>query len=242
MCAVAIQLSYFGLYRSSEIIHDSEAELHHEAHALRTSDVVFILINRTEIPYSQAASISAFEQIKAARVILRSAKNDQVRRGKKTYFSAEDFGEGTINIVRVLFDWALRSKTQHGGILMSYWNEDLGVTSCLSYDNLSNTVKKVVHDLGFDKSKFAAHSPRIGGASTLRACKAPDPLIQLMGHWDSAETPHVYEEDNVREFVECQRLLALSEHYSADIVRIFQESYLTCPGIVKEIDVSSEAI
>jgi hypothetical protein len=242
MCAVAIQLSYFGLYRSSEIIHDSEAELHHEAHALRTSDVVFILLNRTEIPYSQAASISAFEQIKAARVILRSAKNDQVRRGKKTYFSAEDFGEGTINIVRVLFDWALRSKTQHGGILMSYWNEDLGVTSCLSYDNLSNTVKKVVHDLGFDKSKFAAHSPRIGGASTLRACKAPDPLIQLMGHWDSAETPHVYEEDNVREFVECQRLLALSEHYSADIVRIFQESYLTCPGIVKEIDVGSEAI
>jgi hypothetical protein len=244
MCAVAVQLSYFGLYRSSEIIFDPEAELHHESHALRTSDVVFIMEKTGQvIPYSQVTSISAFKEIYAVRIILRSAKNDQMRRGKKTFFTAEDFGPGTINIVRVLYDWAKRSKTQHGGILLSHWDESSGNVSCLSYNNLTNTVKKVAHELGFDKSKFAAHSPRIGGASTLRACKAPDPLIQMMGHWDSASTPRVYEDDNIREFIECQRLLALSEHYSADVVRIFQESYLQeCMKVNNEIDLCSEAV
>jgi hypothetical protein len=244
MCAVAIQLSYFGLYRSSEIVHDPEAELHHEAHALRTSDAFFLLKEGGKIvPYSLASSIPSFDHISAMRVILRSAKNDQARRGKKTFFTAQDFGAGTINIVRVLFDWAIRSRTQHGGILLSYWNEQSGSQSHLTYNNLTNTVKKIAGLMGFEKSKFAAHSPRIGGASTLRACKAPDPLIQMMGHWDSAETPRVYEEDNVREFVECQRLLAFSEHYSAEVVHIFQDQYLAeCPGIIKEIDLCTEAI
>jgi hypothetical protein len=244
MCAVAIQLSYFGLYRSSEIVFDPEAELHHESHALRTSDVAFMMKRAGQvIPYSQVTSISTFQDIYAVRIILRSAKNDQARRGKKTFFTAEDFGPGTINIVRVLYDWARRSKTQHGGILLSHWDESSGNVSCLSYNNLTNTVKKVAHELGFDKSKFAAHSPRIGGASTLRACKAPDPLIQMMGHWDSASTPKVYEDDNIREFIECQRLLALSEHYSADVVRIFQESYLQeCPKASNEIDLCAEAV
>ncbi len=107
---------------------------------------------------------------------------------------------------------------------------------------MSNTVKAVASKMGFDKSKFAAHSPRIGGASTLRACRAPEPFIQMMGHWDSAETPKSYEEDNVREFMECQRILALSTDYSAEIVRVFQESYLSGQATDQERDLCTEAI
>eukprot|EP01034_Spumella_vulgaris_P024939 gene24939-31338_t len=202
MCATAVQLAYFGLYRSSEFVHDATAEFHHEEHALRTSDVVFFVgAARQAVNYSDIASIE-FTRIDSMRLTLRSAKNDQCRRGKKTFFTAKDFGPNTINMVRVMYDWAVRSKIPHGGILMSHWDTVKGGVSNLTYDNLANTIKRVAQLMGYDKSKYAAHSPRIGGASTLRACKVPDPTIQMMGKWDSAETPKTYEEDNVREFIE----------------------------------------
>lgn len=244
MCAVAVQLSYFGLYRSSEIVHDSEAELHHEEHALRTSDVVFFIgTTRKEVPYSQASSIQSFNDIDSMKLTLRSAKNDQMRRGKKTFFTARNLNPDSINIVKVMYDWAIRSKTQEGGILLSHWDANLGCNKHLTYDNLSNTVKMVASKMGFDKSRFAAHSPRIGGASTLRACRAPEPYIQLMGHWDSAATPLSYEEDNIREFLECQHILALSAHYSSEVVRTLQNRLLSEPsGPSNELDLCSEAI
>jgi hypothetical protein len=242
MYAVAIQLSYFGLYRSSEIIHDANAEFHNEEHALRTSDVVFFIgKQRTPVNYSDIKSV-AFNTIDSMKLTLRSAKNDQARRGKKTFFTAEDFGPGTINMVRVMYDWAIRSAVQHGGILMSYWDPVSGNISNLTYYNLNNTIKKVAREMGYDQSKYAAHSPRVGGASTLRACNTPDPFIQMMGHWDSAATPKTYEDDNVREFIVCQRTLATSKDYSSAVVQLFQDSYLRPPSNKQELDICAEAV
>eukprot|EP01034_Spumella_vulgaris_P035560 gene35560-43847_t len=242
MCTVAVQLAYFGLYRSSEIVHDALKEEHHEEHALRTSDVVFFVGSaRKIVNYSDIGSVE-FTSINSMRLTLRSAKNDQSRRGKKTFFSAQDFGPNTINMVRVMYNWAVRSQVQHGGILMSHWDPSKGVLSHLTYDNLSNTIKSVAQRMGFNKSRYAAHSPRIGGASTLRACKVPDPTIQMMGKWDSPDTPKTYEEDNVREFIECQKILATSEHYSSAIVQLFQDSYLQPPTNPLELDLCAEAV
>jgi hypothetical protein len=176
------------------------------------------------------------------KLTLRSAKNDQARRGKKTFFTAEDFGPGTINMVKVMHDWAIRSAVQEGGILMSYWDATSGTIMNLKHYNLTNTIKKVARLMGYDEAKYAAHSPRIGGASTLRACNTPDPFIQMMGHWDSAATPKTYEEDNVREFIVCQRTLATSKDYSSEIVQLFQNSYLRPPTNRTELDICSEAV
>jgi hypothetical protein len=141
-----------------------------------------------------------------------------------------------------MYDWAIRSAVQEGGILMSYWDAEAGNVRHLTHDNLNNTIKMVAGRMGFDPSKYAAHSPRIGGASTLRACNTPDPLIQMMGHWDSAATPATYEDDNVREFIRCQQTLATSPDYSSDIVQLFQDSYLRPPAGRKELDICDEAV
>jgi hypothetical protein len=240
--AVAIQLAYFGLYRSSEIVHNAEAAIHNEEHALRTSDVVFFIgKQRKPIPYSAIASVE-FHTIDSMKLTLRSAKNDQKRRGKKTFFTAQDFGPNTINMVRVMYDWAIRSAVQEGGILMSFWNPTTEITYHLTHDNLNNTIKMVAEKMGYDPSQYAAHSPRIGGASTLRACNMPDPFIQMMGHWDSAETPATYEDDNIREFIKCQQALATSKDYSSAIVQLFQNSYLRPPANKRELDICAEEI
>jgi hypothetical protein len=196
---------------------------------------------RKAVRYSDVHGIE-FTTINSMRLTLRSAKNDQSRRGKKTFFSAQDFGPNTINMVRVMYNWSRLSKIQHGGILLAYWNDQKGEISNLSYNNLNNTIKSVAKRMGFNQSKYAAHSPRIGGASTLRACKVPDPTIQMMGKWDSPDTPKTYEEDNVREFIDCQRILALSEHYSSEIVQLFQDSYLQPPTNRQELDLCAEAV
>eukprot|EP01034_Spumella_vulgaris_P044846 gene44846-55808_t len=174
MCTVAIQLAYVGSFRSSEIVYDPGADLYHKEHAFRTSDVVFLVGPRhQEVQYINAASVD-LSQITAMRLVSRSTKNDRSGQGRETYFTAGILGPDTVNIVRVMYDWALRSRIRNDGILLSYWDDIKGSTVLLSYNNVSKTVKEVATRMGFDKSKFAAHSPRISGVSTLRACQTPE--------------------------------------------------------------------
>ena len=45
--------------------------------------------------------------------------------------------------------------------------------------------RTVLHAIGEDESKYAGHSFRRGGASSLAACNTPRHLIKTLGRWKS---------------------------------------------------------
>jgi len=50
----------------------------------------------------------------------------------------------------------------------------------------------MLRNCGLDPSKFALHSPRIGGASEAFATGVPDHLIDTQGRWKSPASKFTY--------------------------------------------------
>ena len=70
--------------------------------------------------------------------------------------------------------------------------------SCiLSYSAAYNAFKKLVTKFGLDPKKFALHSPRVGGTSTLFQNKIPKRVIDRQGRWKSRNTKYRYARDNI---------------------------------------------
>jgi len=122
---------------------------------------------------------------------------------------------------------------------MSYFDEKTSRFVDLTYDQLKNTIKLVAKRMKLNPAHFAVHSPRIGGASTLRAGQKPDGSIQLLGRWRCARSTQIYQAGNVTEFIEMQRTLALSVHFSSEIVRLLS---VNAPQETDGLDLTAEGV
>jgi hypothetical protein len=143
-------------------------------------------------------------------------KNDQLRIGSTFWFRNMLDGQG-INIVKVAFDWAVQAQLTRDDFFMSFRRggsrSSTGVLltpgwlTLLTYDEVSKTIKKCAKIHGLDPRDFGTHSPRIGGACTLRAGNAPDTMLQLLGKWRGETSSWVYQETSLREFDRMQSII-----------------------------------
>jgi hypothetical protein len=244
MLRTAIQLAFFGLFRSSEIVPNAKNPI--ECHALRFADVNFILANGQCVDMCSISTTHMFDSINTVRITLQSAKNDQMRIGHNIWFDAHSVappGAFAINIARVLYDWALLVQpTMPQEKLMSFVSK--GKTYRLLYDPLRNTIKACAKRMGFDASLFSVHSLRIGGASTLRAGGASDSMIQLLGRWASYRSAMGYMSGSLGEFVRMQHILADPRHLTSDVVRLLDvrpSGRVPSDNEASELDLTSEA-
>lgn len=216
MVAAAMHLSFFGLFRVSEVVRSPERFAKGEDHALTAKDITFQLRNSRDIPFVHIADYR-WEDILSMKVELRSAKNDQLRVGHTLFFTS-DITTG-INVVRTMFDWALASNPLAADRPVFAY-ESGGTYVTLTYDHIRNAVKGCARRMRLDVARFSTHSLRIGGASTLRAGGASDSLIQLLGRWRSASCALRYQTSSIAEFIAMQRILAAGENLDSGVVQL----------------------
>jgi hypothetical protein len=147
-------------------------------------------------------------RVALVKFTLRSMKNDQLRIGSTFWFRNLSQEAGT-NIVKVAFEWALMAKLQPGDFFMSHRCGRPGQgPTMLTYHAVNTGIKDCALRHGFKNvSHFGTHSPRIGGACTLRAGDAPDTMLKLLGKWRGDTSSWVYQESSTKEFDRMQRLI-----------------------------------
>lgn len=221
MTAVAIQIAFFCLLRVSEYVPSTKRLRLGSCHALRAGDVQFELQQGSGTVWQDATEVhpDQWPLVRVVRFHLRSMKNDELRTGSVFWFKNLQ-QEGGVNIVRVTFDWAVKARLQRSSFFMSYQVGDSGKYKWLSYGRVSTAIKSCAVSFGFRPSEFGTHSPRVGGACTLRAGDTSDSMIKLLGRWKSLMASLGYQGASFKEFDRLQSILAKSDVFTAGDVKL----------------------
>jgi hypothetical protein len=216
MLGVGIQLAFFCLLRQSEYIPNQESIRKKCDHAMKASDVEFELQSLGSEPtlWYNASQVTAsmWSKVKTVKFTLRSAKNDGMRTGSVFWFT--NFPERIgINIVKVAFDWAVKAGLTPEAYFMSYNKgtfdaEGKSEFRWLRYNEMAGAIKKVAVHFGFKAEEFGTHSPRVGGACTLRAGDASDSMVQLLGRWKTLASSLGYTQAAMLEFDRLQGIMS----------------------------------
>ena len=75
------------------------------------------------------------------------------------------------------------------------------INAKLSYSAAYVAFKKLLCKFSLDPSKFALHSPRIGGTIGMFQNKVPKRLIDRQGRWKNRKTKYRYAPDDIKNFV-----------------------------------------
>jgi hypothetical protein len=223
MATVATQLAFFYLLRQSEYIYTKPSAKRPRAdHALRAEDVTFEVdtLKAGRVWYeSWQVTPQMWSQVKLVRFNLRSAKNDSDRTGS-VFWSRNQHDTGGINIVKVAFDWAIRARLSRGCIFMSAQYGNTGKYTLLRYDDVSNAVKACAVRFGFTADEFGTHSPRIGGACSLRAGEMSNESIKNMGRWKTMSASLGYHGASFQEFDNAQSILKTSTQFNVHDIHL----------------------
>jgi hypothetical protein len=117
-------------------------------------------------------------------LFLESSKTDQL--GERSDIALGESGQDLCPVR--LLDFYMQARRQQGHNLDD--GETLvfpaknGLTS-VKYDDFLVAVRQDLNEAGYDTSKYAGHSFRIGCATTLAVNGVPDHLIQAVGRWES---------------------------------------------------------
>ncbi len=225
MLATAGVLAFFCLLRSSEYVPDYKGAEENCCHALLAEDVQFELSPPDGSAYFVDASEvcdQMWKDVSLVRFTLRSAKNDKMRMGSVFWFrNLTSLGASLqINVVKVAFDWAVRARLNPDNFFMSY---RVGMQHCfvaLRYEQISSAIKDTAVRFGFSPGDFGTHSPRVGGACTLRAGGASDSMVKLLARWKSVEMLLVYSQSGMEEFDRMQLILQHGADFSDRDVKL----------------------
>lgn len=221
LLGIAVVFAFTCLLRPSEFCSDTSAD-----HAYRANSVLFeCTIPGSSRPiYRTAANLRdiTWPQVQLVKLTMRHAKNIQFRTGKSMWFSSDPTpGVERKQITEYLFQWAQRAQLQNDSLLMSHriTTGGKGVYRKLQYRHFITVIKEAAAHFQFDTTHFAGYSPRIGGASLLRAAGASDGFIKLMGRWKTLPACLTYQETSTKA---CDLMLGL----------------LSVPGLYTERDVA----
>jgi hypothetical protein len=213
MCATAIEMAFFCLLRVSEYVPKVTKKKNESCHAMLAKDVLFeVALSDGSMRMLESTQVTAemWPRVKLVKFTLRSMKNDQLRIGSTFWFRNLPDEEG-INIVREVFEWAVLAKSHRDDFFMSYRRSKgrhmASTVTCLKYTTVSTTIKDCAQRCHLDRRDFGTHSPRIGGACTLRAGDAPETMVQLLGKWRGDTSSWVYQESSMKEFDRMQRII-----------------------------------
>ena len=208
MTAVAVQMAFFYLLRQSEYIYNKASVAKGSDHAMKAEDIIFELDTNKGRIWLESWQLKPemWNQVRLVKFILRSAKNDTERTGS-TFWSRNRQDPGGINIVKVVFDWAIRARHVKGSYFMSAQVGNSGMYLPLRYDDVSNAIKACATRFGFTTAEFGTHSPRIGGACALRAGDISNSIIMTMGRWKSLSSCLGYQGTSFREYDTVQSVM-----------------------------------
>jgi hypothetical protein len=236
MCATAIQLAFFCLLRVSEYVPNVKDIKHECCHAMLAKDVLFEVEHPdggSQMVDATQVTTAMWPRVTLVKFTLRSMKNDQLRIGSTFWFRNMPNEEGT-NIVKVAFEWAVTARLQSGDFFMSHRRGLPQQGSiCITYSMVDKTIKECARLHGFLPRNFGTHSPRIGGACTLRAGDAPDTMLKLLGKWRGDTSSWVYQETSSKEFDRMQRLIKNPRLFTIkDIKLSYAKSQRTGPSVI----------
>jgi hypothetical protein len=217
MIGVAATLAFFCLLRVSEYVPGyTKIELDEDGyrcHAITARDVLFEVASLTgeesEFVPSHKVTADMWPRVITVKITLRSMKNDQSRVGSAFWFSNLPEINDTTNIVRVLFEWAVRARLGPKSYFMSFrQGSGKNITEVrLTYERISTAIKNCATRYGLDPAQYGTHSCRIGGASHLRAAGAQDSEILRQGRWRSLPCSIGYQNSSFQELDNIQRRL-----------------------------------
>jgi hypothetical protein len=210
MCATAIQLAFFCLLRVSEYVPNLKTVKHECCHAMLAKDVLFELTlpsGKTAMMDATRVTADMWQYVTLVKFTLRSMKNDQLRIGSTFWFRNLPDEPG-MNIVKATFEWALIAQLQEDDFFFSHrrCNKSQG-SIWLTYTTVNRTIKECAKRFQLNPRNFGTHSPRIGGACTLRAGEAPDTMLKLLGKWRGDTSSWVYQETSTKELDRMQRII-----------------------------------
>lgn len=160
-----------------------------------------------------------WEHVNLVKYNLRSAKNDEDRTGS-IFWSRNQKEVGGINIVKVAFDWAIKARLARGCYFMSAQYGDTKKYIPLTYNDVSFAIKRCAVRFAFTDIEFGTHSPRIGGACSLRAGDMSNETIMSMGRWKSISACLGYQGSSFKLYDSVQRILKNSDQFNVNDVRL----------------------
>jgi hypothetical protein len=159
MTYVGILLAFHFAFRVSEYIFTKKNE-----HAIQCDDIEFLLTDGRRVYPHLVAGASA--PVTAVLVAVRTSKASQYI-GRYLYVTRKTVGES--ELVDTLVMWAINSNQISGQPFLSRLFD--GRRKNLTNQMVTTAIKTMASSLGFDSGYFATHSLRIGGITTMRACK-----------------------------------------------------------------------
>jgi hypothetical protein len=228
MTAVAIQLAFACLLRVGEYVARAMDIDDECCHALLVADVWFEVANErgSGSEFCCACDVTAdmWDRVLLVKMSLRHMKNDRLRVGSSFWYKNHRGEHSTVNIVKTVFDWAVRARLGPEDFLFSHyqnWKSD--EVRPLTVYMVETTIRKCAAHYGLDPLRFGTHSPRVGGATTLRAGDANQSTVMHAARWRTARAALTYQDASSREFERIQFILQDASLYTTDDLRILQD-------------------
>ena len=151
---------FFGFLRSGEVTVSSVSDYDPEAH-LSEGDVALDRLSNQSV----------------VRVHIKASKTDPFRKGVFLFLGTS--GNDLCPVAAVSAYLAIRGRDPG-----PFYRFQSGAP--LSRELLVKHVREALKAKGFDESKYAGHSFRIGAATTAAAVGLEDSLIKTLGRWESS--------------------------------------------------------
>jgi hypothetical protein len=228
MTAAAIQLGFACLLRVGEYVARAMDIDDECCHAMLVADVWFEVTNAagTGSDFYCACDVAAdmWDRVLLVKMSLRHMKNDRLRLGSSFWYKNYRDELSTVNIVKVVFDWAVRAQLGPEDFLFShYQNWQSDEVRPLTVYMVETTIRKCAAHYGLDPMRFGTHSPRVGGATTLRAGDASQSTVMHAARWRSGRAALTYQDASTLEFDRIQFILQDASLYTTNDLRILQD-------------------
>ena len=152
-------LAFFGFLRCAEFTVPSQSEYNPDTH-LSLQDI----------------AIDSIESPALIQVTIKQSKTDPFRTGVQMFLAKT--GKEICPVSAILPYLALRGPTQ--GPLFTYQDG-----SYLTRQTFTTSLRRTLLQAGIDDSNYAAHSFRIGAATTAKDAGISDVHVKMLGRWKS---------------------------------------------------------
>jgi hypothetical protein len=190
---------------------------------------VWFEVARTTGPGSDfvcASDVTAgmWDNVLLVKMTLRHMKNDKLRVGSSFWYKNNRGRHSTFNIVQVMFDWAVRAQLGPDDFFFSHYQKPRSSENrLLTVYMVEKAIKTCAAAYGLDPTRFGTHSPRVGGATTLRAGDASQSTVKHAARWRSDEAALTYQDASTEEFERIQFILQNVSLYTTNDLRILQD-------------------
>jgi hypothetical protein len=216
------------LLRVSEYVAGARDEEDECCHALVTEDVWFEVGRASGIGSELICACDVrpemWPRVTLVKFTLRDAKNDKYRVGSTFWYrNRTGLANCSVNIVQTIFDWAIFARLRPADFFFSHNLYSANVR--LNKGMVERPIWDCARQFGLDPKRYGTHSPRIGGATTLRAGDAAPGTVQDAGRWRTARSSLTYQDSSLREFDRMLTILQDASIYTTHDLKLLENHY-----------------